>query len=252
VSIFRLAPIGLAACLLVACGGSTSDVKISDSTIAAATAPTVASDPGVPATVAGAAGAYGGGACIASDGSAAQQRTFAEAPKQCIDLAKTYIATMKTSRGTMVFELLANKAPITVNSFVNLARAKYYDGIYFHRVVPDFVLQAGDPGATTVEAIASAGAGGPGYEFVDELPAAGEYKVGSLAMANAGANTNGSQFFVISGANGTQLPPNYALFGQLTSDAANLETLNAIAGLAVSDGPPSEAVVIESLTVTEK
>ena len=193
---------------------------------------------------------FGTAACVAND--APQQRIFSAAPVQCIDLAKAYVATMKTSKGPMVFNLFDNTAPVTVNSFVNLARAKYYDGIYFHRVVPNFVLQAGDPGATSLDAIPSAGASGPGYQFDDELPAAGSYKIGSLAMANAGLNTNGSQFFIISGENGTQLPPSYALFGQLTADPANLVTMNAIAGLGVADGPPSEPVVIESLTVTEQ
>jgi cyclophilin family peptidyl-prolyl cis-trans isomerase len=177
---------------------------------------------------------------------------FAAAPQKCIDTAKSYVATMKTSQGTMVFELFDDTAPVTVNSFVNLARAKYYDGIYFHRVVPNFVLQAGDPGAISEAAIAGAGAGGPGYSFDDELPAAGAYKVGNLAMANAGPNTNGSQFFIISGENGTTLPPSYALFGQMTADAGNLATMNAIAGLAVTDGPPTQPVVIESLTIAEK
>ncbi len=196
--------------------------------------------------------AFGSVPCIASDGSAPQQRTFEAAPQQCIDPAKSYVATMKTSEGTMVFDLNDEAAPLTVNSFVNLARAKYFDGIYFHRVVPEFVLQAGDPGAISEEGIAGAGAGGPGYSFDDELPAQGAYKIGSLAMANAGPNTNGSQFFIISGANGAQLPPSYALFGQMTADPANLTTMNAIAGLAVSDGPPSKPVVIESVTIESK
>jgi cyclophilin family peptidyl-prolyl cis-trans isomerase len=229
-------------------------VKISDSTASDAQVSAIQTPSTVPAVEpAGASqGAFGTGACVAADGSAPQQRAFTDAPQQCIDMAKSYVATMKTSKGTMVFNLLANQAPVTVNSFVNLARAKYYDGIYFHRVVPDFVLQAGDPGATTEEALPTSGSGGPGYEFADELPAEGAYSIGSLAMANAGPNTNGSQFFVISGANGTKLPPNYALFGQLTEETSNLDTMNAIAGLAVADGPPSQAVVIESVTITER
>jgi cyclophilin family peptidyl-prolyl cis-trans isomerase len=195
---------------------------------------------------------WGSGPCVAADGSAPQQRVFTAAPQQCIDVSKTYLVTMTTSKGSMIFELLDDKAPITVNSFVNLIRAKYYDGIYFHRTVPDFVLQAGDPGATSVSELAKAGAGGPGYTFIDELPEGGEYEVGALAMANAGPNTNGSQFFVISGSAGTTLPPNYSLFGRLTDDATNKSTLEAIAALAVVDGPPSEPVVIQSMTVVER
>ena len=147
---------------------------------------------------------------------------------------------MVTDKGTMVFRLLADKAPRTVNNFVVLARYHYYDGITFHRVVPDFVLQGGDPEGT--------GGGGPGYEFEDELPGAGEYTIGSLAMANSGPDTNGSQFFVISGVNGTQLPPQYSLFGQLTEGQA---TVDAIAALAVGDGAPREPVTITSVTVVE-
>ena len=95
-----------------------------------------------------------------------------------IDADKRYVATMVTSHGTMVIALDPLAAPKTVNSFVFLARYHYYDGVVFHRIIPGFVLQGGDPTGT--------GSGGPGYRFADELPAAGSYKVGSLAMANSG------------------------------------------------------------------
>ena len=111
-----------------------------------------------------------------------------------IDTDKRYTATMVTSHGTMVIALDPLAAPKTVNSFVFLARYHYYDGVIFHRIIPGFVLQGGDPTGT--------GTGGPGYKFADELPAPGRYQIGSLAMANAGPNTNGSQFFVISGPDG--------------------------------------------------
>src|ERR1700726_1938182 len=123
-----------------------------------------------------------------------------------IDTTKRYVATMTTSHGTMVIALDPLAAPKAVNSFVFLARYHYFDGIVFHRVIPGFVLQGGDPQGT--------GRGGPGYNFADELPRAGRYELGSLAMANAGPNTNGSQFFVISGPSGVQLPPLYSLFGK--------------------------------------
>jgi cyclophilin family peptidyl-prolyl cis-trans isomerase len=136
---------------------------------------------------------------------------------------------------------------------VNLVRAHYFDGIYFHRVVPNFVLQAGDPGAINVEGIAGAGAGGPGYNIVDEFPAPGQYKVGSLAMAKTpDPNTSGSQFFVISGPNGEKLPNEYSLFGVIADDVTTAKTIAAIGALAVEDGPPSKPVVIEKVTVTEK
>ena len=116
---------------------------------------------------------------------------------------------MVTSHGTMVIALDPLAAPKTVNSFVFLARYHYYDGIIFHRIIPGFVLQGGDPTGT--------GTGGPGYNFADELPGPGSYQLGSLAMANAGPNTNGSQFFVISGPDGVGLPPLYSLFGAVVS-----------------------------------
>ena len=97
----------------------------------------------------------------------------------------------------------------TANNFVFLARWHYYDGIVFHRVIPGFVLQGGDPTGT--------GTGGPGYRFADELPKPGRYELGSLAMANAGPDTNGSQFFIISGPQGVALPPKYALFGKVVT-----------------------------------
>jgi cyclophilin family peptidyl-prolyl cis-trans isomerase len=249
----------LAAGVLASCSSGTDSASRSASEpfSESSSKPVSGTEPGtepVAATqsdVATGAVGYGSGPCVAADGSAPQQRVFADKPKQCIDVAKKYTATMVTNKGTMVFDLYPDRAPVTVNSFVNLIRAKYYDGIHFHRVVPEFVLQAGDPGALSPDTLASAGAGGPGYQFINENPQAGEYKIGNLAMANAGQDTNGSQFFVISGTNGTQLPPQYSLFGGLTADPANLTTLQAIGALGVSDGPPSEPVVIESMTVTE-
>jgi len=116
------------------------------------------------------------------DGSSEKRQKFDAPPPMIIDPAKNYTATMVTSHGTLEIVLDALAAPVTVNSFVYLARFHYYDGIVFHRIIPGFVLQGGDPGGT--------GAGGPGYRFDDELPKAGRYEVGSLAMANAGPHTS--------------------------------------------------------------
>ena len=135
------------------------------------------------------------------DGSSERRQHFDAAPPMVIDPTRAYGATMITSKGTMEFVLDAGSAPLTVNSFVYLARFHYFDGVAFHRIIPGFVLQGGDPTET--------GTGGPGYRFADELPKPGRYEVGSLAMANAGPNTNGSQFFVISGPDGVRLPPLY-------------------------------------------
>ena len=153
------------------------------------------------------------------DGSSPQQRKFDEEPPMIIDTAKRYVATMVTSHGTMVINLDPLAAPRTVNSFVFLARYHYFDGIVFHRIIPGFVLQGGDP--------TGSGSGGPGYRFADELPQAGRYQVGSLAMANAGPDTNGSQFFVISGPDGVRLPPLYSLFGEVVSGLDVVERIDA-------------------------
>jgi cyclophilin family peptidyl-prolyl cis-trans isomerase len=142
--------------------------------------------------------------------------------------------------GTMVIALDPIKAPKTVNSFVFLALNHYFDGIIFHRIINGFVCQGGDPTGT--------GTGGPGYRFEDELPSAGQYQVGSFAMANAGPNTNGSQFFIISGPDGCRLPPAYALFGQVVK---GLEVVDAMQKVATGSGDrPKTDVVINSVTVT--
>jgi hypothetical protein len=158
----------------------------------------------------------------------------------CIDPAKRYTATMQTSKGEIVIALDAIGAPKTVNSFVFLARYHYYDGLNFHRVIPGFVLQGGCPQGT--------GTGGPGYRFDDELPKPGRYEIGSLAMANAGPNTNGSQFFVISGPDGAALPPAYALFGNVVKGLDVVATIDAI---GTRSGTPTENVTIDSVTITE-
>jgi peptidylprolyl isomerase len=175
-----------------------------------------------------------------ADGSSSQRQHFDSPPPMIIDTTKAYRATMVTSKGTLEIVLDALGSPVTVNSFVFLARWHYYDGVIFHRVIPGFVLQGGDPTGT--------GSGGPGYRFNDELPKAGRYELGSLAMANAGPNTNGSQFFVISGPDGVKLPPLYALFGKVVKGLDVVATINDI---GTPSGTPRERVVIESVTITE-
>ena len=174
------------------------------------------------------------------DGSAPKSQKFASEPEMGIDPTKRYTATMETSMGTMVVALDALKAPRTVNSFVFLALNHYYDGIIFHRIIKGFVCQGGDPTGT--------GRGGPGYQYADELPKAGQYQIGSLAMANAGPNTNGSQFFLISGPSGVGLPPAYALFGQVVK---GLEIVEAMQNVPTGAGDrPTTDVVINSVTIT--
>jgi len=189
---------------------------------------------------------YGTGECPPNDGSAEQRREFGDAHQLCIDPTKTYVANFDTTQGAFSVRLFADRAPGTVNNFVSLARWKYFDGTKCHRIIQDFVVQCGDPTAT--------GSGGPGYSFADELPAAGEYKIGSLAMANSGPNTNGSQFFIITGNNGASLPPSYSLFGEVTS---GLDTaVKAMGALfnpdpAANGVPPAADVILKSVTITE-
>jgi peptidylprolyl isomerase len=175
------------------------------------------------------------------DGSAPQSQKFSEAPEMGIDTSKRYTATMDTSLGTIVIALDAINAPGTVNNFVFLALNHYYDGVIFHRIIKGFMCQGGDPTGT--------GRGGPGYKFADELPKPREYQVGSVAMANAGPNTNGSQFFLVSGSSGVGLPPQYSLFGQIVK---GLDVLDTMQNVKTGGGDkPATDVVINSVTITE-
>jgi cyclophilin family peptidyl-prolyl cis-trans isomerase/FKBP-type peptidyl-prolyl cis-trans isomerase len=182
--------------------------------------------------------------CPAVDGSSEQLQEFDEYPPTCIDVTQSYTAEIVTNFGSITVELDPTKAPLAVNSFVTLARYHYFDGTECHRAIPGFVVQCGDPTAT--------GTGGPGYRFPDELPAAGEYAVGSLAMANSGPDTNGSQFFIITGEDGAALPPQYTLFGEVVEGLdTTLPALDAVANPESNGVPPLEQILIDSVTITE-
>ena len=164
---------------------------------------------------------------------------MASPPPMQIDENTIYQVTLATDRGDILMELDPQLAPVTVNHFVANARSGFYDGLTFHRVVPGFVIQGGDPEGT--------GRGGPGYRFADE-PVRGEYTLGAVAMANAGPNTNGSQFFLISGPNGAGLPPQYSLFGQIVK---GLDVLDAMQNVPTDRGDrPKTDVVINSVTIS--
>jgi peptidylprolyl isomerase len=166
---------------------------------------------------------------------------FDAPPPMVIDPSKRYTATMVTSLGELVISLDPVAAPKTVNNFVFLSRYHYYDGVVFHRIIKNFMCQGGDPEGT--------GRGGPGYRFEDELPRAGSYEVGSLAMANAGPNTNGSQFFIVSGPDGVRLPPSYSLFGKVVK---GLDVVEQMQSVRTGGGDkPVEDLVIQSVTITE-
>ena len=177
----------------------------------------------------------------APDGSSEKRQKFDTAPPMVIDPAKRYTAALDTSLGTMVVALDPAAAPQTVNNFVYLARYHYYDGIIFHRIIQGFMCQGGDPTGT--------GRGGPGYRFADELPQPGRYEIGSVAMANAGPDTNGSQFFIVSGQSGVRLPPQYSLFGKVVKGLDVLEQMEKV-DTDRSDRPHTD-VVINSVTITE-
>ena len=235
----------LVAGLAVVVGGGDDDQEVTstNTTVAETNSTAAAKKPVDLQAVTPGATIKGDTPCPPADGSAERTTTFEKPPPPCVNVAKTYQAEVKTTKGTFLVDLDVRNATKTVNNFVVLSRYHFYDGIPFHRIVPGFVIQGGDPLAT--------GTGGPGYNFEDELPKAGSYKIGSLAMANSGANTNGSQFFIVTGDAGTSLPPQYSLFGQV---AQGLDVVKAIeeAGIpGTQDGRPSEVVKIDSITIKE-
>lgn len=169
-------------------------------------------------------------------------------PVMQIDVAKQYTATIETSKGTIRAGLFTKETPNTVNNFVFLTREKFYDGVKFHRIIKDFMIQTGDPKGD--------GSGGPGYAFGDE-PITKEYKRGTLAMANRGPNTQGSQFFIIH--NDYDLPKNYTIFGAIDpKDTESLRTLDTIAETPVElnssgeSSKPKEMIIIVSVAIEEK
>jgi cyclophilin family peptidyl-prolyl cis-trans isomerase len=165
-------------------------------------------------------------------------------PAMQIDKSKTYSAIIKTSEGDIMIDLDAKKVPITVNNFVALAKQKFYDGTVFHRVMKDFMIQGGDPSGD--------GSGGPGYKFADES-LDGKYTRGTVAMANSGPNTNGSQFFIIH--KDYDLPKSYVIFGHVSS---GMDAVDKIATAKVTDNgageksKPVKPVAMNSVEIVEK
>lgn len=170
-----------------------------------------------------------------------EAKQYSKAPEMQIDVSKTYLATFKMAKGgEFVVQLTADKAPITVNSFVFLAQEGYFDGLTFHRVLEGFMAQGGDPTGT--------GGGGPGYEFVNEDSDLTFDKAGVVAMANAGRDTNGSQFF-ITFAPADFLNGDYTIFGQVTE---GMDVVNEITRRDPDQNPDFSGDVIESVVITEK
>jgi cyclophilin family peptidyl-prolyl cis-trans isomerase len=160
-----------------------------------------------------------------------------------IDLndGKTHSVAVKTSKGDFTFDLATKISPCTTASFAGLVDKGFFDGLTFHRIVPGFVIQGGDPTGT--------GRGGPGYQFEDE-PFSGDYYRGTVAMANAGPNTNGSQFFICLADLGGNLPKNYTIFGQVTKGMDVVDQIAA--GRTGAQDRPVEPVKMSTVTVTEE
>ncbi|CCF13480.1 cyclophilin type peptidyl-prolyl cis-trans isomerase/CLD family protein [Brevibacillus laterosporus GI-9] len=176
-------------------------------------------------------------------------KQYDKAPEMKIDPNKNYEAVVETNKGSFTIQLFAKDAPKTVNNFVFLANDHFYDGVTFHRIIQSFMIQTGDPKGD--------GTGGPGYSFEDELKNGHSYDKGVVAMANAGPNTNGSQFFIGSGDDVKNLEsrPDFTIFGKIT---AGIDTIDKIAATPVKanafgeDSMPTETITIQKITVTEK
>ncbi len=178
------------------------------------------------------------------------QKQWSQPPAMEVDAAKKYTAVFDTSLGSFKVELLITESPKTVNNFVFLARQGFYDGVIFHRIMESFMIQSGDPTGT--------GNGGPGYRFADELPVKHLYDIGIVAMANSGANTNGSQFFICTGpdANGLSSPA-YAKYTQFGRVSEGMDVVMKIAAVPVTlsftgeASKPIDPPVINTITIVE-
>jgi len=189
------------------------------------------------------------GICQFSNGASCDEwdffhrKCFAEPPKITVDKQATYSALLKTSGGDLAIDLFVERVPVAVNNFVFLASQGFYDGVSFHRIIKDFMIQTGDPEGT--------GRGGPGYKFNDELPIVRPYTRGAVAMANSGPNTNGSQFFIMTQDN-ENLPKNYVIFGEVTEGFSVLDKIATTPVTASPAGEKSQPVnppLIELVTV---
>lgn len=184
----------------------------------------------------------GNGECESVDAPDPREAESREAPTEALDTSRSYSLVFETSCGSFTVGLDLERAPNTAASLVALAEDGYYDDTIFHRVVPQFVIQGGDP--------TQSGSGGPGYSTVDAPPAGSKYVKGVVAMAKTeaeSAGTSGSQFFVVTGED-IGLPSDYAIVGEVTE---GIDTVERIDALGVTDGPPSEPILIETVTVAE-
>ncbi|HCP08411.1 MAG TPA: peptidylprolyl isomerase [Candidatus Moranbacteria bacterium] len=166
-----------------------------------------------------------------------------------LEYAKQYTgAVLKTNYGNMTVKFYNENSPITVNNFLKLSSEKFYDGVKFHRGIKGFMIQGGDPNSKT-DNVNTWGMGGPGYQFKDELTGKEKYPQGTLAMANAGPNTNGSQFFIVTASPAAPLPPSYTVFGEVTEGmdvALKIENVKT----TINDRPV-ENVIIQGIELVK-
>jgi cyclophilin family peptidyl-prolyl cis-trans isomerase len=194
--------------------------------------------------------AFGEGGCPPPEKPEEPVRQFADAPQRCLAEGVDYAAVITTDLGAVTIDLYEGEAPGTVNNFVVLARYGYFDGSAFHRIIPGFVAQGGDPVGNPP------GIGDPGYTIPDELPRAGAYEIGSVAMANSfdrdtgrGRDTGGSQFFIITGTSALTLPPDYPLFGEVVE---GVDVMTQIDARGSNTGQPTEPVLVTSVDIVER
>ena len=219
----RIAVVAFAVLALAACGGGSK--KVATTSTQAASTSTTASTSG----------------CTSVNPPAGKKRTEPK-PTEKLDPAKTYDVKLQTNCGSFTIRLAVKTSPATTASFVSLVRKHFFDGTVFHRIVPGFVIQGGDPTAT--------GAGGPGYQTVDKPPASTSYTLGVVAMAKTSAEapgTSGSQFFVVT-AQDAQLPPDYAVLGNVSAGSAVVNRIGQLGDQSTEQ--PTETVEIEHATVS--
>ncbi|RCW50985.1 peptidylprolyl isomerase [Paenibacillus prosopidis] len=191
-------------------------------------------------------GTKGDARLTAGNGAEASVKTMSwdKMPEMTIDLNKSYIAKFQTTKGDFTVKLFANEAPVTVNNFVFLARAGFYEGLSFHRIIESFMIQTGDPKGN--------GTGTPGYSIPDELSKELKYEEGIVAMANASEpNSGGSQFFICTGPDAANLnrEPNYSIFGKVES---GMDVVQAISKTPIKNNVPTEKIVINSIVIAEE
>ena len=237
--------VAAALALVAACSSQTTTAVTQTSSKAVSS--TTASSAATSSAPISSAPASSSGASSASP--AARVRSWTTAPAMQISTSKKYTANIDTTLGSFKIQLLPQDSPKTVNNFVFLSHQNFYDGVIFHRIIKAFMIQTGDPQGT--------GMGGPGYKFADELPPKYPYGEGIVAMANSGPNTNGSQFFICTGASSANLNsmPNYTQFGKVSE---GMDVVQKIAGVTVTTSASGEkskpvtAPVINSITITEE